>query len=788
MKQPLYSLLLLVIISLSAMAQAPMGTEPAAAKRTGSDQAGVQSPAVLPRSNPYLDLPSMRDLYQQVAPPQLPLARFGAEVFRTGTGNADSLPMDLPVGPDYVLGPGDNLNIEMWGGVSQTLARSVDRLGRIALPEAGTVVLSGKTLAQAQELIQQVLTPQFHNVRVDVSLTRVRTVRVYVVGDVERPGAYDLSALSTPLNALYAAGGPTSNGSLRTLQHHRGQRLISELDLYQLLLHGIRGDMERLQPGDTLLVPPAGAEVAVAGMVRRPAIYELKGEKGLADVLELAGGLLVSASLRQVSIERIVVHERRVLLSVTLPDAVSTTDMHSLFGNFGMQDGDRVLIAPILPYNEQTVYLEGHVLRPGKYPYRKGLQLSDVIRSYQDLLPEPAQRGEIIRLMAPDNRPTAVPFQIGEALGPEGRMELQPFDTIRFFGRYEVDAPKVSVQGEVLRPGEYPLSANMTAAALVRMAGGFKRSAYTDTADIASYVVENGTKVLTRHSTLAIAKALTDPAADVALKPGDVVGIRQLTGWKDIGAAIVVNGEIRYPGIYGIEPGERLSSVIRRAGGFLDSAYPAAAMLQRTEVRQLEDKSRAELIHRIELTGATVRVSATAAAEEQQSLQQAMAQQQQQVLKALRDQPATGRLVVRITADLAQWAQTQADIELRAGDVLTIPKRPTFVLISGQVYNPAAISYSPRKTAGWYLRQAGGTTDLANKSAIFIVRANGSVVGASGGDRWWTRGVLGTRLEPGDVVMVPDKVVGGTSIWRNLLTAAQLTSSLAIAARVATSF
>jgi protein involved in polysaccharide export with SLBB domain len=789
MKPRVHILLLVVAMSVGAPAQAPVGAEPAAspAKPVGSDQERPEQAPTTPRPNPYKDIPSLRDLYRQVTPSRMPQSRFGADVFRVGTGNADSLPMDLPVGPDYVLGTGDNLSIEIWGGVSQTFARVVDRQGRIALPEAGTVVLAGKTLGQAQELIQQVLTPQFHNVHVDVALARVRTVRVYVVGDVERPGAYDLSALSTPLNALYAAGGPTAQGSLRVLKHHRGTRLISELDLYQLLLHGVRSEVARLQPGDTLLVPPAGAEVTVAGMVRRPAIYELKGEPGLADVLELAGGLLVSASLQQISIERIVAHERRIMLSVTLPDLVGAPDLRSLVGNVGIQDGDRITISPILPVNEQTVYLEGHVFRPGKYPYRKGLQVSDVIRSHQELLPEPADRAEIIRLLPPDYHPVAMPFQLSEALGPDDPIELQPFDTIRISGRYEADAPKVSIQGDVLRPGEYPLAINMTAAALVKLAGGFKRSAYTEAADVASYVVENGKRVLTRQTTVPIAQALVEPAADVLLKPGDVVGIRQITGWKDIGAAITLAGEIRYPGTYGIETGERLSSVIRRAGGFLEGSYPAAAVLQRTEVRQLEDKSRAELIRRIELAGSTVRVAATAPAEERQA-QQAMVEQQQQVLKSLREQSPTGRLVVRITSDVPQWERTPADIETRAGDVLTIPKRPTLVLVSGQVYNPAAISYSPRKTAAWYLRQAGGTTEQANKKAIFIVRANGSVVGESSGIGWWKTGVLDTRLEPGDVIVVPDKIVGGTSVWRNLLSTAQLISSLAIAARVATSF
>ena len=249
------------------------------------------------RPIPYPNLPSLIELYSQVVPANGKLRRFGSETFQFGTGNVNQLPMDLPAGPDYVLGPGDSVVVNMWGVESARLERVIDRQGQIALPAVGTVTVTGLTMSQAQSAIQAALGTQFQNEHVELSLGRVRTVRVYVVGDVQRPGAYDVSSLSTALNALYAAGGPTSRGSLRTLKHYRGQQLIREIDLYDLLLHGVRSDLERLLPGDTILVPPVGTQVTVAGMVRRPAIYELKSEQNLNEVLTLAGGLLVSASL-----------------------------------------------------------------------------------------------------------------------------------------------------------------------------------------------------------------------------------------------------------------------------------------------------------------------------------------------------------------------------------------------------------------------------------------------------------------------------------------------------------
>ncbi len=224
--------------------------------------------------------------------------------------------MDLPAGPDYVLGPGDSLIVNMWGGESNRLTRTIDRQGQIDLPEAGTIMINGLTIAEAQNAIQQALSAQYHDEHVEISLGRLRTVRVYVVGDVQRPGAYDVSSLSTALSALYAAGGPTNRGSLRILRQYRGDRLVREIDLYDFLLKGVRSDVERLQPGDTLLVPPFGPQVTVEGMVHRPAIYELNGEKTLNQVIDLAGGVLDTASLKQINVARVLAQERRTMVSL----------------------------------------------------------------------------------------------------------------------------------------------------------------------------------------------------------------------------------------------------------------------------------------------------------------------------------------------------------------------------------------------------------------------------------------------------------------------------------------
>ena len=753
----------------------------------------TEEPQVLHQPAPY-NLMSLRDLYTQIPDSPEKLKRFGSDVFlnRNTTalgrsmGLAREMALDVPVGPDYVVGPGDGVTVSMWGGVSQSFARVIAADGHISLPESGDVQVAGLTLERAQTVIQSALKRQYRDVQVSVTLSRLRTIRIYVVGDVQRPGAYDVSSLSSPLNVLYTAGGPTAVGSLRTLEHYRGKQLVGKIDLYDFLLHGIRDGEDRLQGGDTLIVPASGPQVAVWGAVRRPAIYELKGENTLAGLLDDAGGMTAAASLGHIAVERIDANQHRETITLDLPSGGDRDNPRAALANFNVKDGDRIHVAPIAPYSDRVIYLEGHVVRPGRHPYREGMRLSDVLKSYQDLLPEPAAQGEIIRLVPPDLHAQTIEFDVPEALIGNNNLNLQPFDTIRILGRYEVDAPKVDVRGEVLRPGSYPLSTGMTASQLVRMAGGFKRDALLDRADLMSYRVINGTKVESQRTDIRIGDAVqkADSNADSELKPGDVLTIHQITGWNDIGASITVEGEVSHPGSYGFQDGEHLSDVLRRAGGFRDTAYPAGAVLIRDQVRELEEKSRVELIHQIETASQAARLSANIGSTDQAAQNQLIQQQQEQILARLRSQPATGRLVIRITADIDQWAGTAADIEVRRGDVLRVPKKPGFVLVSGQVYNASAITFVPGKSAGWYLQHAGGTTGVANRKEIFVIRANGSVVGR-GSSEWYGPDVLSTRLEPGDVVVVPQKIIGASMFWRNLLTTAQLASSIAITAALA---
>ena len=478
----------------------------------------LQPGAMVRRANPYADIPSLYDLYVQAPSRDRPPQRFGAQIFQDGLRDLRSIPMDLPVGPDYVVGPGDSLSIDLWGGVSTKLVRVVDRQGRVTLPEAGPLLVSGRSLGEVQQSIQKAIGTQYRDTSADVSVSRLRTVRVYVVGEVEEPGAYDISSLSTALNALVAAGGATPRGSLRSLKHMRGRQELEEIDAYDLLLHGVTPDAKRLENGDTLLVPPAGAQATVTGMVRRPAIYELHGEKTVADVLELAGGILPAAALRHVEVQRLEAHEKRTMLSL---DLSSENSAPSQLASFRIQDGDEIHIFPIAPYNQDTIYLQGHVLRPGRYSYRDGMKLTDLIASYEEILPEPAAHyAEIIRLNPPDFRPGVVSFDLAAAMkDPTTAPQLQPLDTVRVFSRYDFEAaPAIRVSGEVRQPGKYGIPGQMHLRDAIYLAGGLTPEAAQAGAQVFRTQADGTLKILSVDLKEAIAG---NPAENILLSPRD---------------------------------------------------------------------------------------------------------------------------------------------------------------------------------------------------------------------------------------------------------------------------
>lgn len=832
--------------------------------------------AILHKQNPYADIPSLYDLYVQVSARDRTPERFGIDILSSGLREPDLVPMDLPVGPDYVVGPGDSLAIDLWGGVSQRMLRVVDRQGRISLPEAGPLLVSGKTLGEVQTAVQEVLRSQYRDTSADVSLSRLRTIRVYVVGEVGEPGAYDISSLSTPLNAIVAAGGVTQRGSLRSLKHYRGKQLIEVVDTYDLLLRGVGADQKRLENGDSLLVPPAGPQVTIEGMVRRPAIYELHGETTLEDALELAGGVLPAAALQHVEVERLVAHQKRTMFSLDLSPAEGVDAVTAKLGDFHVQDGDRIHIFPIAPYNDQAIYLQGHVLRPGRYSYSEGMKFGDLVSSYSDLLPEPAAKyAEIIRLNPPDFRPSVESFDLSAALqNPATAPKLKPLDTVRIFSKFDfepapnvwvggevrkpglyptsgqvrlrdavylaggvtssaaldsaqlfrtfkdgsmkifsvnlsealagnaadnllleqrdriiihrnpanVEPPTVYVKGEVAKPGRYLLTSNMHVEDLVLVAGGLKRSADSQDAILEH---QHGTSAQdTPASSVAInlpAAMTGNPADSPALSNGDVLTIRQAPGWDNLGASVTIRGEVMHPGTYGIRPGESLAAVLAKAGGLTPYAYPYGTVLTRREVRDLELKSREELVARVKAEANQVKALPENDADQKNAKLTAIAQTET-TLTQLETNLPIGRVVIHTSPDSKTFEKAAADTPLRKGDVILVPKKANYVLVNGQVFNATAVGYLPERSAKWYLGQAGGLTQLADKNAVFVIRANGSILAAKNNRSMWSGDPLSAVLLPGDAIVVPEKAPKiGSRNWAPLIQAAQVATSVVLA-------
>lgn len=831
---------------------------------------------IVHKPSPYGDIPALYDMYVQIPSRDRPVARFGVDILSNGLRDAAAIPMDLPVGPDYVVGPGDSLAIDLWGGISQRMLRVVDRQGRIALPEAGPILVSGRTIGEVQLAVQQELRSQYRDTSADVSLSRLRTIRVYVVGEVAEPGAYDISSLSTPLNALVAAGGITPYGSLRALKHYRGKQLIEVVDAYDLLLRGVSSDAKRLENGDSLLVPSVGSQVTIEGMVRRPAIYELHGEGNLRDALELAGGVLPAAALQHVEVERLIAHQKRTMFSLDLSHEDGDESNNGKLQSFQVQDGDRIHIFPIAPYNEQAIYLQGHVLRPGRYSYHDGMRLNDLVNSYSDLLPEPAASyAEIIRLNPPDFHPTVESFNLADALAnKETAPKLMPLDTVRIFGRFDfepaptvsidgevrepgryatsgqsrfrdaiylaggvteaaamdstqlfrtgkdgslkilsvnlkealagdpsgdvllqpndhiivhrnaarVDPPTVYAKGDVAKPGRYPLTSDMRLIDLVQAAGGIKTSADRQNAILIhqSRSPEGNSVQSTENINLAAAMA-GEAAADRPLANGDVLTIRRAPGWDDLGASVTVRGEVMHPGTYGIRSGDSLADVLARAGGLAPEAYPYGTVLTRTAVREIELKTHGQLVARVQAEAAQLKSLPENDADQKNAKLSAVAQTETTLAQLEANLPI-GRVVIHSPATPKGFEKAASQIPLRGGDVVQIPKKANYVLVNGQVFNATAVSYVREQSAKWYLSQAGGLTQLADKNAVFVIRANGSVLAAKNSGTLWSGDPLNAVLLPGDTIIVPEKAPKiGNRNWTPLIQTAQVATSVVLA-------
>jgi polysaccharide biosynthesis/export protein len=719
----------------------------------------------------------------------LPLQRFGAdalepfgyELFR-GAPVTFAPATDIPVPVDYVIGPGDHVRVQLFGKENASYELAVSRDGTLEFPRLGPIVVAGLTFGDMRQLLQERVSEQMVGVAASITMGELRSIRVFVLGDVTRPGSFTVSGLSTMTHALFVSGGLRPSGSMRAVQLKRDGKTVTTLDLYDLLLHGDTRNDARLMPNDVLFVPPKGTTVSVYGEVQRPAVYELARERSLEQVITLAGGLTATAFPGELRIERLDPKGGRT---------VQTVDYGTRAGRqAALADGDLVAVGSVLEILTDHVVLAGHVHRPGSVEWRQGMTLTDLIGSFDHLKPSADRHYVLIRRQQDLSGPIEVfSADLAAALAtPKGLADppLRNLDQITVFdlgsGRVAVLDPlidelrrqavfgdparEVSIGGMVRAPGTYPLEVGMRVSDLIRAGASLSDSAFGLAAELTRYEVRDGTRRLVDLVQVDLAQVLAgDPMADLLLQPYDFISIKQVSGWRRQGV-IELRGEVRFPGAYPIEPGERLSNVIRRAGGLTELAFPQGSVFLREELRRREREEIERLVARMEADLAALALQANRAASVRgaQSNENSMAVGQSILAQLRRAQPM-GRLVVDLPQALA--GDDAHDLLVRDGDRLYIPERSQEVMILGEVQYPTSHVFQPGKDWQAYVGLSGGLTRNADEARLYIVRANGAVVANEPGSRRSRRALL--EVQPGDSIVVPMNVdrVPALALWQS---------------------
>jgi protein involved in polysaccharide export with SLBB domain len=698
------------------------------------------------------------------------LTQFGYNVFR-GPVSTFAPITNVPVGLDYVVGPGDSFTVTLWGRVNAQYPVTLNRNGEIVLPEVGVLDVSGMTLGRLQDYLQSQFSRKHTDFKMAVTMGRLRTITVYVVGEALTPGSYTLSSLSTVMNALFAAGGPSKNGTLRNIRVLRNKREPVTIDLYDFLLGGDKSDDVRLENGDTIFIPLIGPVVGVAGSVKRPAIYEMAKPMTLTEVLDLAGGVTYAGWLQRVQVERVDNHTRRIVADFDISQRADVSKEKQATDTI-VQDGDVVNVFPVTGLEQNVVYLEGHVVRPGKYEFVPGMRLRDILKSYGALQSQPSlQYGEIERLVEPDLHPITIPFNVRKLLeGHESEnIELTRFDTIRVFRWDERIKRTVSVSGLVFRPGEYRLIPDMTANDLIDAAGGLMKNAYLKTAEVTRRHISQ-TGMRTEKIDIDLERALAGvPEHNITLQDYDHLVVRPIPE-LEFDRTGTISGEVLFPGTYPIRRGETLSSLIERAGQYTERAYLKGAVFTRESAKAIQQRRMDELVSQVEETVLVDLDRALGGALDEETIrsQQMSLQAKKELLGRLRAAKVDGRVVIRLMS-LDDFKGSRYDLELEDGDQLVIPETPGIVTVVGEVFNPTAILYDKDRTVSHYLRRVGGLTKEADKKQLSIIRADGSVISIaqrhpgrvswdSESNQWFFGGFMNIKLDAGDTIVVPRKM------------------------------
>jgi len=712
---------------------------------------------------------------------QAALRPFGYDLFDNSTPMYPPT-FNVPVPADYVIGPGDELDVQLFGSQNQILRLIVARDGHVSFPQLGPIEVGGLRYSEVKSELENRVARQMIGVRASVSMGETRTISVFVLGEAKYPGSYTVTGLATVTTALFAAGGVKARGSLRNIQLKRQGGIARTLDLYDLLMRGDSADDAKLLPGDVVFIPSVGPTVSVDGEVGRPAIYELKGTPTVSDLIQMGGGLTPLADRDSAALVRVDSLQRRIVLNVN-PSSPSTTSPP-------LRNGDALSVLRLRPQLDSGITLRGYVYRPKYFAWRDGLRLSDVVSSIDELKPNADQHYLLIRReLPPDRHITVLSADLAAALrapGSTADIPLMPRDTIQAFdvetSREHVIQPLmdelrvqsnlaqpvqiVHVDGRVKVAGDYPLEAGMRVTDLIRAGGSLDSAAYGTHAELSRYVVDNGEQRRTEVLSIDLAAIRAgDQSANVALQPFDRLSIKQISGWTEQDQ-VTLKGEVRFPGTYTIKRGETLRSVIERAGGLTDLAFAAGSVFTRAELKEREQEQLNRFAERMRQDIAEEALEAARGnnAGSAQSLSIG-----QTLLDQIKAAKAVGRLVINLQAAMHAKPGSTADVILRNGDELIVPKQRQEVMVIGEVQYASSHLYQRHLSRDDYIDQSGGTTRQADRSQIYVVRADGSV---DAGSRGWFNSKAGVEMRPGDAIVVPlnTERIPGLVLWQAVTT------------------
>jgi protein involved in polysaccharide export with SLBB domain len=724
-------------------------------QKAGSSESAKESEsenkaAALPNKIPASPTAEGGSLYENILrgvttnPDQLlpHLSVFGYDVFSQANPSTFA-PSDFASVPaEYPIHVGDEIIVMLWGRINEESRLRVLRNGTINLPRIGPVSVAGLPF----ELVQKNILDRvgsIEGVHASVSMGQLSSIGIYIVGEVRSPGFYTVSSLSNITNALFADGGPTMRGSLRNIQLKRNSQLVTAVDYYDFLLSGSDRSGLRLQSGDVIFVPIVQAMAAIAGNVRRSGLYELKGKTQLSDLIKLAGGMTPTAWTTRIQVERYNNNQFQGVL-----DVASVNDE---LPRFEINDGDIIKIFPILIKDKNAVYLSGNVLRPGKYEFRDGMRITDILHDYLALLPETYFNYAIILRQNPETFFYQIlPFNLHQALdtpfSAENNLLLKPKDEVVIYNKdfFEPDRT-VSIDGAVTKPGNFKLLENMKIRDLILQAGGLRLEASRIRGELYRRNVE-GKQAETKKIEFCVECAMkNDTNHNHSLLRSDRVYIRQKQGWEEE-RKVTLSGRFIFPGTYIILEGETLGDLLKRSGGFKEDAYLIASVFTRKSVKELEVRRNNQYMQQLDLD--MLNLSSELALNDNDQKAKELRSQLTALRAKLDDIAPSGRVII----DLSKSEQFE-HFSLEDGDVIFVPRNMNTISVIGDVYNPTTFTYNNAKVSPWYyIESSGGIKETADKKHIYVVKANGIIITNT------MQRISSISLEPGDAVVVPQRV------------------------------